>query len=138
MLDRFRNRLGRCQVAQSRFEAPCLAGVLLIVAGFAIAMWARWVLGVNWSATVRIGEGQRLVCGGPYAGVAHPIYSGIALATLGTAIVGGAVGNLLRFALVVLSFWQKGRREERLMLAEFGDAYADYRRRVKFMVPFVL
>jgi len=40
--------------------------------------------------------------------------------------------------LVVASFWQKGRREERLMVAEFGDAYSEYRRGVKFMVPFVL
>lgn len=115
-----------------------VAGVLLTVAGFAFAMWARWVLGANWSATVRIGEGQHMVSSGPYARVAHPIYSGIALATLGTAIVGGSIGNLLGFVLVVLSFWQKGRREERLMLAEFGDAYSGYRRGVKFMVPFVL
>jgi protein-S-isoprenylcysteine O-methyltransferase Ste14 len=57
---------------------------------------------------------------------------------LGTAIVGGSVGNLLGFVLVVASFWQKGRREERLMLAEFGDAYSDYRRGVNFMIPFVL
>jgi protein-S-isoprenylcysteine O-methyltransferase len=114
------------------------AGVLLILSGFAIAMWARWVLGANWSATARIGEGQYMVCRGPYAQVAHPIYSGIALATLGTAIVGGSIGNLLGFGLVVLSFWQKGRREERLMVAEFGNAYSAYRRRVKFMIPFVL
>ena len=121
-------------------DAPIvgLAGLLLVVAGFAVAMWARWVLGANWSATVRIGERQQLVCGGPYARLAHPIYSGIALAVLGTAIVGGSVGSLLGFVLVVASFWQKGRREERLMLAEFGDAYSDYRRGVKFMVPFVL
>jgi len=121
-------------------DAPIvgLAGLLLVVAGFAVAMWARWVLGANWSATVRIGERQQLVCGGPYARLAHPIYSGIALAVLGTAIVGGSVGSLLGFVLVVASFWQKGRREERLMVAEFGDAYSEYRRGVKFMVPFVL
>ena len=121
-------------------DAPIVsfAGVLLIVAGFAVAGWARWVLGANWSANVRIGEGQRMVCGGPYARVAHPIYSGIALAALGTAIVGGSVGNFLGLVLVVVSFWQKGRREEQLMLAEFGDAYSAYRRGVKFMVPFVL
>ncbi len=113
-------------------------GVLLIVAGFAFALWARWVLGTNWSATVRVGEGQRIVHGGPYARVAHPIYTGIGLAALGTAIVSGTLGSLLGFALMIVSFWQKGRREERLMLAEFGDAYANYRRGVKFMVPFVL
>jgi protein-S-isoprenylcysteine O-methyltransferase Ste14 len=115
-----------------------VAGTILVVLGCAFAIWSRWVLGANWSATVRINEGQRVIRSGPYAFVAHPIYSGIALAVLGTALVGGTVGNLLGFVLVIVSFWIKARMEEQLLLVEFGDEYAAYRRNVKFMIPFVL
>ena len=101
-------------------------------------MWANECSAQTGARRCGSAKGQHIVCGGPYARVAHPIYSGIALASLGAAIVGGSIGNLLGMALVAVSFWQKGRREEQLMLAEFGAAYADYRRRVKFMIPFVL
>ena len=115
-----------------------IAGTAFAVAGVALAIWSRRVLGSNWSGAVRITEGQRLVRTGPYAFVRNPIYSGIALAVFGTALVAGTIGGLLGFALVVASLWQKGRMEERFLLAEFGDEYAAYQRKVKFLIPFVV
>jgi len=114
-----------------------LVGVIFTVSGVAFALWSRWVLGANWSATVRVLADQRLISGGPYAFVAHPIYTGILLALLGTALVGGTVGHALGLGLVAVSFGHKARMEERLMCAEFGDAYVAYRRSVKFLIPFV-
>ncbi len=113
------------------------AATLLVISGIAFAIWSRFVLGASWSATVRIHTDQRVVRSGPYALVAHPIYTGISLAALGTALVGGTVATASGFALLVGSFCSKGRMEERLMSAEFGAAYADYRRGVKFLIPFV-
>jgi protein-S-isoprenylcysteine O-methyltransferase Ste14 len=57
---------------------------------------------------------------------------------LGTGLVRGTVGALLGVAIVVASLWQKGRMEERFLLAEFGDDYAAYRREVKSLIPFIL
>jgi protein-S-isoprenylcysteine O-methyltransferase Ste14 len=93
---------------------------------------------MNWSATVRIVADQHVIRTGPYAFVAHPIYTGISLAAFGTALVGGTLGNALGFAMIVVSLCSKGLMEERLMRAEFGAAYVDYRRGVKFIIPFVL
>jgi len=115
-----------------------IAGTALVVAGVALAIWSRRVLGSNWSGAVRITEGQHLVRTGPYAFVRNPIYSGIALAMFGTALVAGTIGGLLGFALVVASLWQKGRMEERFLLAEFGGEYAAYQREVKFLIPFII
>ena len=111
---------------------------MLVVLGVAFAIWSRFVLGVNWSATVRIHADQHVIRTGPYAYVAHPIYTGISLAALGTALVGGTLGNALGFTLIVVSLCSKGLMEERLMRVEFGAAYVDYRRGVKFIVPFIL
>jgi protein-S-isoprenylcysteine O-methyltransferase Ste14 len=114
------------------------AGTVLTIAGFALAIWSRRVLGANWSGAVRITEGQHLVRSGPYAVVRNPIYSGIALAVFGAALVAGTVAGLLGFVLVVASLWQKGRMEERFLLSEFGEEYAAYRQRVKSMIPLIL
>lgn len=115
-----------------------IVGTTLVIAGVALAIWSRRVLGVNWSGAVRITQGQRLVRDGPYAIVRNPIYSGMVLAIFGTALVAGTLGALLGFILASASLWRKGRMEERFLLAEFGEEYAVYQRDVKFLIPFVV
>lgn len=53
------------------------AGVLLTAAGVAMALWARWHLGANWSGAVTLKEGHELIRTGPYRAIRHPIYTGI-------------------------------------------------------------
>jgi protein-S-isoprenylcysteine O-methyltransferase Ste14 len=115
-----------------------VAGVTLAVAGVGLAIWSRQVLGANWSGAVQVVEGQHLVRRGPYAVVRNPIYSGMALGVLGTALVRGTLGSLLGFVVAVAALWLKGRMEERFLLEEFGDEYAAYRREVKSWIPFVV
>ena len=120
-------------------EGPVLeiAGVALVVAGVALAIWARRVLGVNWSAAVTVKAGHRLIRSGPYAVVRNPIYTGDIVIVLGMALASGEVRGLLGLALMVAAVWHKGRSEERLLRAEFGDEYAAYQRDVGFLMPLV-
>ncbi|HWQ90432.1 MAG TPA: isoprenylcysteine carboxylmethyltransferase family protein, partial [Clostridia bacterium] len=60
---------------------------MLALAGVCIAIWARATLGDNWSARVTLKENHELVQRGPYRLVRHPIYSGLLLLILGTAIL---------------------------------------------------
>jgi protein-S-isoprenylcysteine O-methyltransferase Ste14 len=76
------------------------------------------------------------VTGGPYAFVRHPIYSGISLAMLGSAI-GESVVWTLPLILSVPYFIHCARQEEELMRAQFPDQYPDYMRRTNMIVPFV-
>src|SRR6185437_7787826 len=64
--------------------ATQLSGIALCAIGIGIAIWARRVLGTNWSGIVTLKEGHTLIRRGPYAYVRHPIYSGILLAAAGT------------------------------------------------------
>ena len=108
------------------------------VIGLVFASWARVTLGRNWSGVVTLKEGHELVEGGPYRFVRHPIYTGILTMFFATAL---ALGHLAGFAaalLVLASFWIKLRDEERLMLQQFPERYAAYRRRAKRIIPFVL
>jgi protein-S-isoprenylcysteine O-methyltransferase Ste14 len=91
-------------------------GAALTVAGIAFATWARFHIGRNWSGFVTVKEGHTLVRTGPYALVRHPIYTGLLLAVLSTAIVHGAVKGLIGFALLLIEWKRKSLVEERLMI----------------------
>ncbi len=55
-------------------------------AGMAFAIWARAYLGGNWSSNVTVKVGHQLIRTGPYRWVRHPIYSGLIVAMIGTAL----------------------------------------------------
>ena len=113
-------------------------GAVLCGCGLALAIWARAVLGRNWSGVVTLKEDHELVRRGPYRFVRHPIYTGLQGMFLGTAIALGHLAGFLAVPLVFVSFWIKLGQEERLMLKQFPDDYPDYQRRVKRIIPFLL
>ena len=115
-----------------------LGGVFISVIGAGFAIWARLILGTNWSAKVAIKEGQRLVQNGPYAIVRNPIYTGVLFFMIGAALVSGEVRGLLGLGLVLIYVWHKGMTEERFLSQEFGEEYHEYQKRVKFMIPFII
>jgi protein-S-isoprenylcysteine O-methyltransferase Ste14 len=110
-------------------------GVLLTVAGVAIAFWARWHLGANWSGVVTLKEGHELIRTGPYRTIRHPIYTGILLALLGTAVSLGEVRGLMAVAIAWLSFYSKARREESFLAQEFGSAFTEHQRHTGMFLP---
>ncbi|SPF34997.1 Isoprenylcysteine carboxyl methyltransferase [Candidatus Sulfopaludibacter sp. SbA4] len=113
------------------------SGIALTVAGIVLAIWARFHIGRNWSGFVTLKEGHTLTRTGPYAIVRHPIYTGLLLAVLGTAIVHREVGGLIAFALLVVEWKRKSLLEERFMIEQFRAEYLEYRREVKGLIPFV-
>jgi protein-S-isoprenylcysteine O-methyltransferase Ste14 len=113
-------------------------GLAIVLAGMGIAVWARFILGRNWSATITIKEDHEIVRRGPYAVVRHPIYSGIMLAMVGTAIYLGTLRGLLAVALTFSGWWLKSRMEETFLIEQFGAQYREYQRQVKALIPFVL
>lgn len=113
-------------------------GMVLMIAGLGLAIWARRYLGSYWSGHNVIREDHRLVRSGPYAVVRHPIYAGLVLAMLGTAIALGEWRGLLAVPLFVVACALKIRKEERWLLQDLGEEYARYRREVRAIIPFIL
>jgi protein-S-isoprenylcysteine O-methyltransferase Ste14 len=112
-------------------------GLTLAVLGLALAIWARVVLGRNWSGTVTLKEQHELIVRGPYAYARHPIYTAMSMMFLGTALAMGTLGGLVAFPILFVSFWIKYRQEEAVMIAHFGEHYLAYRKRVCAIIPFV-
>ncbi len=112
-----------------------LLGFAVTFLGLAFATWARFHLGPNWSGIIGTRGQHKLIQTGPYALVRHPIYSGLLLAIVGTAICIGEVRSLLGASLAAIAYIRKIRIEERWLLARFDPAYEDYRRDVGTLVP---
>lgn len=113
-------------------------GLALAVAGAALAIWARYLLGRNWSASVQIKKGHELVVTGPYRLIRHPIYTGLLLLFLGSALMVGDWRGLLAVAIAFASFWFKLKKEEAWMIERFGDVYRDYRGKTRALLPGLL
>jgi protein-S-isoprenylcysteine O-methyltransferase Ste14 len=114
-----------------------LAGLLVVLMGVAFTVWARLMLGGNWSNRVTVKENHTLVRTGPYRIVRHPIYSGILLGMLGSALQRGRIRCFVGVLICGVSFWLKTRAEERFMVQSFGEQYLQYRHRVKALAPFI-
>ncbi|HUI42490.1 MAG TPA: isoprenylcysteine carboxylmethyltransferase family protein [Terriglobia bacterium] len=114
-----------------------LAAALLTCAGIAIAIWARAILGGNWSGTVTLKRDHTLTRTGPYAIVRHPIYSGILLALAGTALAVGEWRGPLAVGIAFAMFLVKLRTEERFMTEQFGREYEAYRYATRALIPYI-
>ena len=111
------------------------AGAALVALGLAFCVWARLILAGNWSGTVTVKESHELVRKGPYELVRHPIYTGLLVAFLGTAVAVDAWRGVLALVIVWLSFWRKSRTEETFMVGTFGAEYEAYRRETPALLP---
>jgi protein-S-isoprenylcysteine O-methyltransferase Ste14 len=119
---------------------PALGWVMagLTAAGFAFCWWARLYLGRLWSASVTRKEDHRVVDTGPYALVRHPIYTGIIVASLATAVAWGTVSAFVGLGLITLGYWIKARLEESFLRGELGaESYDAYARRTGMLLPFL-
>ena len=112
-------------------------GAALCALGIGFAIWARVYLGRNWGMPMSRKEDPELVTGGPYAYVRHPIYGGLLIAMLGSAI-GGMIVWLVVVVLGAVFFVYSARTEEKLMLEQFPEQYSAYMKRTKMFVPFIV
>ena len=110
-------------------------GVVFTWSGIGLAIWARYHLAEYWSARITIKEDHQLIRTGPYAHLRHPIYSGLVLATIGSALVIDEWRCVLGVCLVLTGYWIKGRKEEAMLGQQFGDAFREHQKHTGFLIP---
>ena len=120
-----------------RSYATYWSGTALVALGLAFSVWARILLGRNWSGTVTVKQEHELIRSGPYAHVRHPIYTGLLFALIGSAIVRGEWRGVLAVLIAFAALWRKLRLEERWMIETFGDEYRRYREHTAALIPFL-
>lgn len=115
--------------------AVALIAPALVLGGILFAFWARAHLGRNWSGDVMVKIEHTLVTSGPYRWVRHPIYTGMTVALVGTALASGSLCGFLGLAFILFSFLVRVRLEERLMRRTFPGDYDDYSRHTARLIP---
>ncbi len=113
-----------------------VVGIFLFVLGLGFAIWARLHIGRNWGTPMSQKTEPELVTSGPYRLVRHPIYSGILVAGVGTA-TGLNWSWLTVVCLVGIYFVYSAIVEERFLTERFPDAYPEYKRTSRMLVPFI-
>ena len=111
-----------------------VVGVVLCALGVGLAIWARAHIDRNWGMPMSKKENPELVMTGPYAFVRHPIYSGILLAMLGSAL-SATVFWAIPLVLFGSFFVYSARREEAFMIGQFPDEYPAYMKRSHMLLP---
>ena len=111
-------------------------GLVLLAAGLGFAIWARVHIGRNWGTPMSQKNEPELVTSGPYHLIRHPIYSGVLLAGVGTAVA-LSWWWLIAVALAGVYFVYSAAVEERNMAKQFPETYPVYRRSTKMFAPFV-
>jgi len=114
-----------------------LVGFVFSSLGIGLAILGRAYLGRNLGMPMSNKENLKLVTTGPYAFVRHPIYGGMLLAMLGSAI-GQSVFWLLPLIAYGPFFIRNALREEKLFSGQFPELYRAYEKRTKMLLPFVL
>lgn len=117
-----------------KFGSPL--GFILIAVGLVLVFAGVFNLGRNLTPFVCPKAQATLVTGGAYRLVRHPIYSGLIFSAGGFALVVQGWLTIGFTLLLVALLDRKSRREEILLLQQI-PGYAEYRRRVKRLIPFV-
>ena len=110
-------------------------GLACVVVGLGFTVWAREHLGRNWSGTVTVKVGHELVRTGPYGLVRHPIYTGLLLAFIGSAVARDEWRAVVALVIIFGALWRKFRLEEKWMSEQFGADYDNYRQEVPALIP---
>jgi protein-S-isoprenylcysteine O-methyltransferase Ste14 len=112
--------------------------IVFAVTGLIVALIARRTLAGNWSRAVAFKEDHELITTGLYHYVRHPIYTGVLLMILATALSVGTLSAGIGFVIIVLGLWFKLRAEEEILTKHFPKEYSVYKDRTKALIPYVV
>jgi len=114
-------------------------GFFLMFLGILVRQWAIAVLGRFFSLTVRIAEDHRVVEKRPYRLVRHPSYTGVLITFIGLALAVQSLGALLvLLGVFSISYGYRIGVEEKTLLSELGEDYANYMKRTKRIIPYLI
>jgi protein-S-isoprenylcysteine O-methyltransferase Ste14 len=113
-------------------------GSAMIVAGMIFRFIAVYTLGRYFTVDVAIRSDHRIVKRGMYQYLRHPSYLGSLISFLGNGFaLNNWIGLAVSFIPVLLAFMYRMKVEEELLVANFGQAYLDYKKETKKLLPFV-
>jgi protein-S-isoprenylcysteine O-methyltransferase Ste14 len=116
------------------FPGQRIAGTAVIALGAFMMCWSL-VYFRSWRFRAQLDASHQLATEGPFAWVRHPIYLGLNLLAIGTALWIPTQLSAIAVLLMIVGSDLRGRAEEKLLTARFGDEYRVYMKRARRFVP---
>ena len=116
------------------FPGQRIAGTLVIAGGAALVVSAL-VYFQSWRFRAALDQSHQLATGGPFRILRHPIYMGLNLLALGSAIWVPTPIVWAAFVLMVIGSDLRARAEETILEQAFGPSYREYCARTRRFVP---
>ena len=117
---------------------PLLAslGLLFVFAAWILFYLTHQALGRYWSISLEVRESHQLVTYGIYRNIRHPMYTAFWLWAVAQALLlpnwFAGLAGLFGFGTL---FFGRVRREEQMMIENFGDQYRAYMKRTCRLIP---
>jgi protein-S-isoprenylcysteine O-methyltransferase Ste14 len=112
------------------------AGAGLGSLGLILLLWSHSSLGRNFFAGLQVRKHHQLIINGPYRWIRHPMYLAFIALGLGFSLLTASwfVGGTW-FAGLSLMLITRLVREEEMLVGQFGESYAAYRKRTGGFMP---
>jgi protein-S-isoprenylcysteine O-methyltransferase Ste14 len=133
--DRFMFQVLQIQAAP---RLDLVLGALMFLGGTALRWNAKQHLKEFFSHSIRVLPEHKVITSGPYGLIKHPAYFGTLLIVIGNSLMFDSWMGLILVLAVLPWAWKRMDREEALLTKELGGAYAEYSRRVKRIIPWVV
>jgi len=115
-----------------------ILGSMLFFLGLGLILWGRLTLGKLYFVSTSFGAplfaDHQLITSGPFAFVRHPMYLGILLTGIGGIFL-YQTWTMVFFAVNFLGLVNRAKREEEVLLKEYGEQWQTYCMRVPAFVP---
>jgi protein-S-isoprenylcysteine O-methyltransferase Ste14 len=110
-------------------------GVFVAALSVLLVGWIHINLGRQYSAELAIQEEHILVTSGPYSRTRHPMYTVLNMFSISLAVTTASILVILFAILVAVPFPWIARKEEEMLLKQFGDDYQEYMQRTGRFFP---
>jgi protein-S-isoprenylcysteine O-methyltransferase Ste14 len=112
-----------------------ILGVAIALVLIPYTYWIGKALAENYSDTLQIQEKQTLITTGPYGRVRHPIYASAIYFLGALVLVSDNFLFLIILILVIPGIYRRLKKEERMMIDQFGEEYLDYMKQTGRIFP---
>ena len=123
---------------ESYYPYLSFVGFLIMIAGMSIRLIAINTLNTQFTYAVKILDNHQLITSGIYKYIRHPSYLGQSLVILGSAI---AFSNYISIVILFIPFFfavlYRISIEEKVLMNHFADAYLEYKKKTKLLIPLV-
>lgn len=110
-------------------------GILVAVVGFILLWWTHHALDDNFSVCLKLKDDHRLIMGGPYRFIRHPMYLSFIVIIASICLISANTAVIVTNILTAVFLCSRINNEEDMMRERFGDEYAEYSMRTGRLLP---